>query len=268
MTQNLPVPTLTQVSLEPGGLHHRAPVSNDASQQDESLSIIFRCAPEHKGVVPPPIPAVQGLPDWFKAMPQRAFSDTLQLEQMTVKRCPPFIDAMTQGFLIPLATDLRVEDGVFTWDGAIPCARVRTNCSPLDFHDNNQVKGSPFFEEDHFVLKFNCFWTIELPPGYSLFVTHPINRPDLPFVSLTGLIDADRYRDTYVNFPARWRDPAFNGVLPKGTPVVQCVPIKREAWTACFGEVSGEAATRMRDTQFMLADNDDAYRPHFRAAKR
>src|SRR5437870_2828147 len=70
-------------------------MSDDASQQAESLSIIFRCAPEHQGVVPPPIPAVQGLPDWFKAMPPRAFSDTLQLEQMTVKRCPPFIDAMT-----------------------------------------------------------------------------------------------------------------------------------------------------------------------------
>jgi len=69
-----------------------------------------------------------------------------------------------------------------------------TNCprSPIDFHDNNQVKGSPFFEEDRFLVKFNCFWTIELPPGYSLLVTHPINRPALPFVSLTGLIAADR----------------------------------------------------------------------------
>jgi hypothetical protein len=190
-------------------------MSDVVSQPAEGLSIIFRCAPEHKGVVPPPIPAVQGLPDWFKAMPLRAFSETLQLEQMTVKRCPPFIDAMTHGFLIPLATDLRVEDGQLTWTGDIPCARVKTNSSPLDFHDNNQVKGSPFFEEDRFVVKFNCFWTIELPPGYSLLVTHPINRPDLPFVSLTGLIDADLYRDNYINFPARWRDPDFKGVLPR-----------------------------------------------------
>jgi hypothetical protein len=243
-------------------------MSDDASQEGESLSIIFRCAPEHKGVVPPPIPAVQGLPDWFKAMPQRAFSDTLQLEQMTVKRCPPFIDAMTLGFLIPLATDLHVEDGLLTWDGEIPCASVKANCSPLDFHDNNQVKGSPFFEEDRFVVKFNCFWTIELPPGYSLLVTHPINRPDLPFVSLTGLIDADRYRDNYINFPARWCNPDFKGVLPKGTPVVQCVPIKREAWTARFEEISGEAAGRMTDMQYMLTDNDDVYRQHFRAPKR
>ena len=35
-----------------------------------------------------------------------------------------------------------------------------------------------------------------------------------------------------------WSDPDFNGVLPKGTPVAQCVPIKREAWTARFEEIS------------------------------
>jgi len=246
----------------------RIRTSDDVSQQAESLSIIFRCAPEHRGVVPPPIPAVQGLPDWFKAMPQRAFSDMLQMDQMTVKKCPPFIDAMTYGFLIPLVTDLHVENGLFTWDHEIPRAPANSFYSPLDFHDNNQVKGSPFFEEDRFLVKFNCFWTIELPPGYSLFVTHPINRPDLPFVSLTGLVDADRYRDNYINFPARWRDPDFKGVLPKGTPVAQCVPIKRETWTARFEDISGEAIERMSEVKHMLASEREIYRHHFRAPKR
>src|SRR4029077_2309009 len=101
-----------------------------------------------------------------------------------------------------------------------------------------------------------------------LLVTHPINRADLPFVSLTGLIDADLYRDNYINFPARWRDPDFRGVLPKGTPVAQCVPIKREAWTARFEEICGEAAGRMTDTQLMLKDVDAVYRHHSRARKR
>jgi hypothetical protein len=145
---------------------------------------------------------------------------------------------------------------------------VHSTCSPLDFHDNDQLTGSPFFEEDRFLLKFNCFWTIELPPGYSLLATHPINRPDLPFVTLTGLVDADRYHDNYISFPARWRDPDFNGVLPNGTPVAQCVPIKRESWSAHFEEISGESAARMRDVKFMLADGIDVYRDHFRAPKR
>lgn len=244
-------------------------MSEDVSNQAESPSVTFRCAAELKDLLPRPIPAVQGLPDWFKAMPQRAFSDMLQMEQMTVKKCPPFIDAMTYGFLIPLVTDVHVENGLFTWDYDIPRgAPANATYSPLDFHDNNQVKGSPFFEEDRFIVKFNCFWTIELPPGYSLLVTHPINRPDLPFVSLTGLVDADRYRDNYINFPARWRDPDFKGVLPKGTPVAQCVPIKREAWTARFEDISGEAAGRINELKRTLASEREVYRHQFRAPKR
>ena len=101
------------------------------------------------------------------------------------------------------------------------------NCygrSPIDFHDGPQVAGTPLFDDDHFIIKFNNYWTIELPPGYSLLITHPINRHDLPFMTLTGLVDADRYVDNFIHFPARWRDPAFNGTLPAGTPVAQCLP--------------------------------------------
>jgi hypothetical protein len=46
------------------------------------------------------------------------------------------------------------------------------------------------------------------------------------------------------------------------------VPIKREGWTARFEEISREAAGRMAEMQFMMMDNDDVYRQHFRAPKR
>jgi hypothetical protein len=39
---------------------------------------------------------------------------------MKVKKCPPFIDAMTYGFLMPLAAEIKVEKGEFSWDSAIP----------------------------------------------------------------------------------------------------------------------------------------------------
>src|SRR5258706_343044 len=69
-------------------------------------TIKFRCPPELAADLPRPTPALLGLPDWFKAMPHMAFSNLLQEEQMTVKKCPPFIDAMTYGFLMPLSADL------------------------------------------------------------------------------------------------------------------------------------------------------------------
>jgi hypothetical protein len=235
----------------------------------EPLTITFRCPPALASTLPRPIPAVQGLPDWFKAMPQQAFSEILQTEKFTLKKCPPFIDAMTHGFLLPLTTDIRVESGMFTWDHAVPSdPSMLAAHSPMDFHDNSQLPGSPFFENDRVLVKFNSFWTIELPAGYSLLVTHPINRADLPFITLTGLVDADRYRDNFINFPARWRDPDFTGVLPKGTPLAQLVPVWRADWEARFEVLADAAADRVHEVRWMLANETDVYRRRFRAPKR
>src|ERR1700753_561069 len=125
-----------------------------------SQTLIFRCPAELEGRLPPPLPAAQGLPDWLKTMPQQAFSPTAGGEDDTVKRCPPFVDAMTTGFLIPLICDVRVENGQFSWDddlppgGAVACVR-----SPIGFHDAAQVTGTPLFEEDRFLIKFHNLWT-------------------------------------------------------------------------------------------------------------
>ena len=125
-----------------------------------------RALPELDAILPRPIPAILGIPDWFKTMPAKAFSDVMQTEQMTVKKCPPFIDAMTFGFLIPLVTDLHIKDGTFTWHLDFPSGAITSYPrSPLDFHDNSQVVGTPLFDEDSFIVKFNNFWTIETPPG-------------------------------------------------------------------------------------------------------
>jgi hypothetical protein len=92
-----------------------------------------------------------------------------------------------------------------------------------DIHDREIriVKHCPPF------IDFNSFWTIELDEGWSLFATHPVNRDDLPFRLISGLVDADRFHDGGINFPAIWTQPDFTGVLPKGTPVAQCFAVPR-----------------------------------------
>ncbi len=239
------------------------------TDQTQEYPITFRCPPELQAILPKPVPAVQGLPDWFKAMPQRSFNAASQSEQPTVKRCPPFIDAMTYGFLMPLAADLKVDNGEFSWDREVPGASI-TNYprAPIQFHDNNQVAGSPFYEDDRFIVKFTNFWTIELPQGFSLLVTHPVNRRDLPFTTLTGLVDADSYHDNFIHFPAYWEEPSFSGTIPKGTPVAQCIPVNRESWTPTFDTITGDAARRLHEISTTLALQEDVYRHQFRANKR
>ncbi|MBX6329057.1 MAG: hypothetical protein IRY89_10815 [Pseudolabrys sp.] len=235
----------------------------------DEMTLVFRCPRELVGVLPPPIPAVQGLPDWFKAMPQKSFNMITQQESQTVKRCPPFIDAMTYGFLIPLPCDLKVAHGEFSWDFDLPVNSVNNFWrSPISFHDASQVVGTPYHGDDRLLIKFNNFWTIEAPAGYSLLFTHPVNRPELPFVTLTGLVDSDLYTHNRVHFPAHWRDVNFNGVLPKGTPVAQCIPVKRDLWTMNIDVLSDEDAIRVRDLSRTISRETGIYRRRFRAGKR
>jgi len=233
------------------------------------MTLTFRCPPELETLLPRPIPATLGLPDWFKVLPQRAFNPTMGAEAQTVKKCPPFIDAMTYGFLMLLPVDLAVHDGEFTWQFDVPKGFVSEfSHSPIGFHDGSQVAGTPFFDDDRFIIKFNNFWTIEAPKGYSVLITHPVNRADLPFTTLTGLVDCDAFHDTPVNFPARWHDTAFNGVLPRGTPVAQCLPLKRESWIGRFETLSTEANERMIKAREAIGQETDVYRRRFRAPKR
>jgi hypothetical protein len=199
-------------------------------------------------------------------MPQQAFSAVVGGEDDTVKRCPPFVDAMTCGFLLPLICDVRVEDGEFTWENDLPpSAAVVAPRSPIGFHDPAQVTGTPLFETDKFLIKFHNLWTIEAPEGWSLLFTHPANRFDLPFTTLTGLVDCDRYHDLWIHFPARWNDMSFSGVLPRGTPVAQCIPVRREAWTlrtAAFTDADAQRASVLMND---IGREKGVYRRRFRA---
>jgi hypothetical protein len=237
--------------------------------QASPMELTFRCPPELDQILPRPIPAVRGLPDWFKALPQKAYNPTMGTDTQTVKKCPPFIDAMTYGFLMPLPIDLEVRDGEFTWNFEVPKGFVSEySHSPIGFHDSSQVAGTPYADDDRFIIKFNNFWTIEAPPGYAVLFTHPVNRTDLPFTTITGLVDCDKFANSPVNFPARWHDPDFNGVLPKGTPVAQCLPVKRESWLARFEMMSGDANVRMVETRESIRRETGVYRHQFRAPKR
>jgi hypothetical protein len=236
------------------------------SSKDNAMTLTFRCPAELEGLLPAPVPAALGLPDWFKAMPPQAFNVVNSSIGDTVKRCPPFIDAMTYGFLIPLICDLKVENGEFTWDNDLPPGgEVNFVRSPIGFHDASQVTDTPLFEDDRFVIKFHNLWTIEAPDGYALLFTHPVNRFDLPFTTLTGLVDCDRYHDNWIHFPAHWHDMNFSGVLPKGTPVAQCLPVKRESWVTRTATFTKDETQRAHDLMTAIYRETGVYRRQFRA---
>jgi hypothetical protein len=235
------------------------------SANNEPLTLKFRCPVELEGKLPPPVPASLGLPDWLKTMPTKAFSSINLREEETVKRCPPVVDAMTTGFLIPLICDLKVENGEITWDNELPSSgALDFPRSPVGFHDAGQVTGTPLFDADRFVIKFHNLWTVEAPEGYAVYFTHPANRFDLPFTTLSGLVDCDSYSDTWIHFPAHWHDTGFTGTLPRGTPIAQCIPVKRENWiveTSCF---TPEKTQQVHEFRNAMRRESGLYRRKFR----
>lgn len=229
------------------------------------MKIVFRCDPALIDLLPRPLPAKQALPDWLRTMPRKAYSEVHGRDIRTLKQCPPFIDAMSHGFMVLLPCDVHVERGMFTWDWNLPPLTVEEHpSSPLSFHVAAQVTGTPFHDGHSSAIKFNSFWTIELEEGWSLFATHPVNRDDLPFRTLTGLVSSDRFTNAGINFPALWLRPDFQGVLPKGTAVAQCFPVPRVPSTLVYEGLSPERACEYTKLVTEVMHAPGIYRKHFR----
>ncbi len=232
------------------------------------MRVTFRCDPMLEPYLPPPVAARLAFPDWLKDMPGSAFSPLHGTDIRTVKQCPPFVDAMSCGFVMVLPCDVIADDGGLSWDWPIPVpAADKHPRAPLSFHVPEQVTGTPLRQPDQVVVKFNSFWTIELEQGWSLLAMHPANRLDLPFRLLTGLVDADHYKDVGILFPAVWTDGEFRGVLPKGTPIAQCVPVRREP-LALICESMDDTAVRAYDSVGeKLLSQRGVYRREYRARR-
>jgi hypothetical protein len=82
-------------------------------------------------------------------------------------------------------------------------------------------------------------WRIAAPGGVSLMYTQPFNHFELPFLNFTGVVDADRFA-AKVNVPFVWTGGQGRFTLPKGLPIIQILPLSRDALTL---EVQVRAAT-------------------------
>ena len=176
-------------------------------------------------------PARTELPDWYKEMPIYGNGDkklkcpmNFSTHNHTMKRCVPFLDAMTSGYTLTLDEEVFISQ---TEDG--PIFRWKSKDTLVTLHSPDQFEGFPIPIKYHqLVAKWHNDWSIETPKGYSILFTHPHNRFDLPFHTISGIVDTDNYK-VPVQFPFLL-DYGFEGVLPIGTPVAQMIPIKREPW--------------------------------------
>lgn len=186
--------------------------------------IEFYCDPKFFGVIPEPVPAYKMMPDWFKKIPTSISArDQMGAKAMTAKKCIPMLDVMSMGFIIPLFADVNIRTNK---DGSL----IEAGHNPLDavinFHDMQQLGGktSPSFPGP--AIKFINKWVIKTAPGYSTMFIPPLNVIEPRFTCFSGLVDTDKYPKE-VNFPGIWHIKDHDDILPAGTPLVTCIPIKR-----------------------------------------
>ena len=208
---------------------------------------------------PPPYPAYRGIPDWYKAMPSEneASAALAPGEPMrTLKNCVPFLDAMTCGYIIPLAIDLKV---IVDADGGL-----RGKASPanlVQIHRANQVPGAPF--ENHHVLKILNPWLVQTPPGFSTLFLPLLNRFQFPLSPLAGFVETDLfYRE--VNFPTILTiPPGTTLTLPRGTPLIQAIPVRRDEFQSAVVPLNAEKYNEMVDKTRDLPENYNFYKDKF-----
>lgn len=186
-----------------------------------------------------PRPAFRCLPDWYKNTPlytendkeYRLHPQNHQSANTTLKACTPFLDAMTSGYIVELGSDVE-----FTKNEGYIAVKWRTEQDLVSDHAYQQTYTLPRIQNEHKdVLKWVFDWKIETPPGYSCLYTHPINRADLPFRTITGIVDTDEYPES-VHFPFQIFDYQQRFVIEAGTPICQIFPFKRESWESEVAE--------------------------------
>lgn len=196
------------------------------------------------------VPATEFIPEWYRKSPGRLSETNSELHvptpfatNSTYKKCTPFFDAMTAGYMVYLTADIEI---IRKGDN-LPYIMWRTKRDIITEHSPDQWSGLPCpYGYSPYVYKWHNQFKISVPEDYSLIFVNPINRFDLPFLTITGIVDCDLYTGA-VHFPFFIKDN-FTGIIEKGTPITQIIPIKRDSWKREYGQYDAKKTSLQRET--------------------
>lgn len=181
------------------------------------------------------VPASRAMPEWWRAT-KPMFGEKLSFNgnatNFTVKKCVPFLDALTSGYMFILQQDIVVMDSPANPE--LPFIDWKSDkIAAVTDHSLDQIGEFQVSEAYvRHVFKWHNDWEVSTPRGYGAVFSHPPNRFDLPFRTMTGFVDTDSYQ-TPVQFPFVL-EKTFRGIIRAGTPVAHILPVKRNSWTSSY----------------------------------
>ena len=176
-----------------------------------------------------PTPAAKAIPKWYKEIPSFVESDNTTGLQ-TVKRCVPFLDVFTQGYILYQHADLALfagDDGeLMKLDG-----QEHKWVNSIETHISEQFPYCPYHDKYPYskhTMKFLSPWYIHTPPGWSCLFTSPLNHFEPRFKIIDGVVDTDTWKGA-IHFPFVWTGlEKGEQIIKRKTPMCQVIPFKRE----------------------------------------
>lgn len=115
------------------------------------------------------------------------------------------------------------------------------------------------------LMRLNNPWTIETPPGWSAKFQNPANNWSNDIQLIEGVADTDKYYNE-VNFPFVWTGSEVGEfIIPRGTPLVQVIPFKREKMNMEIGIVDEKKFKSV--SKLLLTKHFDRYKEFFWSKK-
>jgi len=206
---------------------------------------------EFENFVDSPSPSKNMVPKWYKDSPvfsekDISFTNHNMITNFALKQCMPFLDSMTMGYIQTTWTDIFVE----IKDG-FPVFRQKNGPYIVGQRENTSLPLSDSYYPIEFIWKSS--WIPKTPNGYSSIVSSPLNRFDLPFITGTGIVDTDDYNHMNGGQFPFYLQKGFSGLIPKGTPMYQIIPFKRETWEKedeKFDELEMEKKIRIMSSMY------------------
>jgi len=193
---------------------------------------VYPIEEEYLKFLTPPQLASKNLAPWMKGMPSyytpHKSVDENNDPTTTIKKCMPVIDSMTAGYHILLPCDVwvkRVQDD-YSGEG-VDIKWALSHLKLVELHKKEQLVDYPLDDSyEQIIFKWINPWIIETRKGWSTLFITPLHHPEIPFYCFPGLVDTDKF-PIPVNFPFLIKK-GFEGLIPKGTPIIQMIPVKRE----------------------------------------
>lgn len=215
-------------------------------------------------IAPKPALASENQPNWLKLtsayVNNKKTIDIYGDPTSTIKNCMPVADIINAGYHITLPCDVWVfnegEDKIrFQWayDGLKMITSQRS-----DQHETYPI--SEGFHKT--VFKFLNHWIVKTPKNWSCLFIQPSHH-DLPFQSFSAIVDTDKF-PIPVHFPFLLKKD-FSGLIPKGTPIIQVIPIRRDSFKATYSwDKCGKLARLWKKAHLQFFSR---YLKNFRSAK-